>query len=73
MVVHIAGIDEASFAIYSQVFTLSYFIGLFGFPYIAGQVVKVSNFDCLLISMIIFIAANGVLLAIQMFSTIRKH
>ncbi|MCP3392204.1 MFS transporter [Bradyrhizobium sp. CCGB12] len=73
MVLHIAGNDEASFAIYSQVFTLSYFIGLFGFPYIAGQVVKVSSVDCLLISMVMLITANGVLLAIQVFSTIRKH
>lgn len=73
MVVHIAGIDETSFAISSQVFTLSYFIGLFGFPYIAGQIVKVSNFDCLLISMMMLIAANSALLAVHMCSTIRRH
>lgn len=48
-------------------------MGLFGFPYIAGQVVKVSNFDCLLICMMMLIAANAVLLAVHMFSTIRKH
>ncbi|MGY3361718.1 MFS family permease [Bradyrhizobium sp. GM0.4] len=73
MIVHIAGVEETSFAISSQVFTLSYFMGLFGFPYIAGQVVKVSNFDCLLICMMMLIAANGVLLAVHMFSTIRKR
>ncbi|WP_247355004.1 hypothetical protein [Bradyrhizobium sp. 160] len=73
MIVHIADIDETAFAISSQVFTLSYFIGLFGFPYVAGQVVKASNFDCLLIGMMMLIAANGVLLAVHMFSTNRKH
>lgn len=73
MVVHIASTDETSFAISSQLFTLSYFIGLFGFPYIAGHIVKVRGFDFLLISMMMLIAANGVLLLVQMFSTIRKH
>ncbi|MBB4263048.1 MFS transporter [Bradyrhizobium sp. CIR3A] len=73
MVVFIAGTDGTSFAVASQVFTLSYFIGLFGFPYIAGQVVKASSFDELLISMMMLIVANGVLLATQVVSNGQKH
>ncbi|WP_375784729.1 MFS transporter [Bradyrhizobium sp. Pha-3] len=73
MVVHIAGIDGTSLAIASQVFTLSYFIGLFGFPYIAAQVVKAGGFDHLLMSTIMLIVANGVLLTIQVFSTSGKQ
>ncbi|MFB9263028.1 MFS transporter [Bradyrhizobium erythrophlei] len=73
MVIYIAGIDRTSLAISSQVFTLSYFVGLFGFPYIAGQIVKAGGVDYLLLSAMMLIVANGVLLAIQVFSTSRKH
>ncbi|WP_342723655.1 MFS transporter [Bradyrhizobium sp. B097] len=73
MVVHIAGNDGTSLAIASQVFTLSYFIGLFGFPYIAAEIVKAGSFDYLLMSMIMLIVANGVLLTTQVFSTSGEH
>ncbi|MCA1395692.1 MFS transporter [Bradyrhizobium sp. BRP56] len=73
MVVHLADTGGTSLAIASQVFTLSYFIGLFGFPYIAGQIVKSGSFDNLLISMMILIVANAVLLATQVFSGSREH
>ncbi|MGY2804077.1 MFS transporter [Bradyrhizobium sp. USDA 4506] len=73
MVVDIAGMDGTSLAIASQVFTLSYFIGLFGFPYIAGQIVKAGSFDHLLISMMVLIVANAILLATQVFSASRDR
>ncbi|VIO69951.1 hypothetical protein CI1B_30700 [Bradyrhizobium ivorense] len=73
MVVYIADTDGTSLAIASQVFTLSYFIGLFGFPYIAGQIVKAGSFDNLLIGMMVLIVANAVLLATQVFSASRER
>ncbi|WP_420969707.1 MFS transporter [Bradyrhizobium sp. B120] len=73
MVVYIAGFDGTSLAIASQVFTLAYFIGLFGFPYIAAQIVKAGGIDYLLMSTIMLIGADGVLLTIQVFSTSGKH
>ncbi|MGY3533299.1 MULTISPECIES: MFS transporter [Bradyrhizobium] len=73
MVVFIAGTDGTSLAVASQVFTLSYFVGLFGFPYIAGQIVSVHSFDDLLISMMMLVGGNGIVLAIQVFSTSRER
>ncbi|WP_083632614.1 MFS transporter [Bradyrhizobium sp. NAS96.2] len=73
MLVFIAGEDERSLAVASQVFTLSYFVGLFGFPYVAGQVVNAHGFDNLLVIMMILVVANGVVLAIHVFSTTRER
>ncbi|UGY25755.1 MULTISPECIES: MFS transporter [Bradyrhizobium] len=73
MVVHIAAIDGSSLAVASQVFTLSYFIGLFGFPYIAGQIIGVGSFDYLLMSMMLLVGANGALLTIQVFVSGGRH
>ncbi|MGY4473451.1 MFS transporter [Bradyrhizobium sp. USDA 3364] len=73
MVVFIAGTDGTSLAVASQVFTLSYFVGLFGFPYIAGQIVSALSFDDLLISMMMLVGSNGIVLAVQVFSTSRER
>ncbi|MGY3443366.1 hypothetical protein ACVW17_003367 [Bradyrhizobium sp. USDA 4473] len=73
MAVDLADQDGTPLAIASQVFTLSYFVGLFGFPIIAGQIVKASSFDHLLMSMMTLVVANTVILATQVFSAGRTH
>ncbi|MGY3591636.1 MFS family permease [Bradyrhizobium sp. USDA 4341] len=69
MVVLIASTDGTSLAVASQVFTLSYFVGLFGFPYIAGRILSAHSFDDLLMIMMMLVGGNGIVLAIQVFST----
>ncbi|WP_225646223.1 MFS transporter [Bradyrhizobium australafricanum] len=73
MAVDLADRDGTPLAIASQVFTLSYFVGLFGFPSIAGQIVKASSFDHLLMSMMMLVVANAVILTTQVFSAGRAH
>ena len=47
-----------SIAMASQVFTLGYFIGLFGFPYVAGSVIAARGIDIALFVVMGFGAVN---------------
>ncbi|MEQ8966157.1 MAG: MFS transporter [Azospirillaceae bacterium] len=62
-VVHLAGATGRPVAVASQVFTLSYFLGLFGFPYLAGAILAGAAFDTLLVAMAGLVAVNLLLLA----------
>lgn len=64
MVIDLAEQYGVPLLISSQAFTLSYFIGIFGFPYFAGQVIQRSGFDTLLLVMIGLVALNGLLLGL---------
>ena len=50
--VNIAEAKGLSIAASSQIFTLFYFVGIFGFPFIAGQLIAVSSVHTLLLSVI---------------------
>ncbi|MDQ0396343.1 MFS transporter [Labrys monachus] len=58
MVVNLAGECGLSVPVASQVFTLGYFIGLFGFPYFAGSLIAAYGIDSALIAMAGLVAAN---------------
>ena len=64
MVIDLAEQYAVPLSISSQVFTLSYFIGIFGFPYFAGQVIQGFGFDTLLLVMIGLVILNGLLLGL---------
>lgn len=58
MVVNLAGEHDLSVPVASQVFTLGYFVGLFGFPYIAGSLIASRGIDAALLTMIALVTAN---------------
>ncbi|SEP38604.1 Predicted arabinose efflux permease, MFS family [Methylobacterium sp. ap11] len=58
MVVNLAGAKDLSVPVASQVFTLGYFIGLFGFPFVAGRVIAGYGIDAALVVMAALVAAN---------------
>ncbi|MFH6783358.1 MULTISPECIES: MFS transporter [Methylobacterium] len=58
MVVNLAGERGLSIPAASQVFTLGYFVGLFGFPFIAGSVIAVYGIDAALLVMVGLVMAN---------------
>jgi hypothetical protein len=58
MAVNLAGARGLSVSIASQVFTLGYFIGLFGFPFAEGGIIHAHGIDAALIGMMGLIAAN---------------
>jgi MFS family permease len=60
----LAAEDGLSVAATSQVFTLGYFIGLFGFPFIAGVVLSYAGPSRLVVAMMVLIAINLVVLQI---------
>jgi len=63
MAVNIAGEHGLSIPVTSQIFTLAYFVGLFGFPYIAGVLVKYGGINQMLMVTLVIVAANICLLA----------
>ncbi|NTB87670.1 MFS transporter [Agrobacterium tumefaciens] len=58
MVVNLAGERGLSIPVASQVFTLGYFVGLFGFPYFAGSLIATHGIDTALLAMIGLVTAN---------------
>ncbi len=58
MIVNLAGERGLSIPVASQVFTLGYFIGSFGFPYIAGNLIAARGIDAALLVMMGLVAAN---------------
>jgi hypothetical protein len=62
MVVNMAGDLGLSIAVTSQVFTLSYFVGLFGFPYVGGVVISSSGVNAVLALMAAIVLSNICLL-----------
>lgn len=72
MVIDLAEQYAVPLSISSQVFTLSYFIGIFGFPYFAGQLIQRFGFDKLLLVMISLVILNGLLLGLLAFQRRRS-
>lgn len=73
MVVNFAGERGLSVPVASQVFTLGYFIGLFGFPYVAGRVIGQFGIDAALEVMMALVIANMIVaLAMIVFAPERK-
>ncbi|MCG2599611.1 MFS transporter [Achromobacter insuavis] len=58
MVVNIAGESDLSMPVASQVFTLGYFAGAFGFPYVAGRLIAAHGIDVVLGAMMALVAVN---------------
>ncbi|WP_413992299.1 MFS transporter [Labrys okinawensis] len=58
MVVNLAGERNLSVPVASQVFTLGYFVGQFGFPYIGGSLIAARGIDAALLAMIGLVAVN---------------
>ncbi len=58
MVVNLAGTRGLSIPVASQVFTLGYFVGLFGFPFVAGSVIAARGIDAALAVMMGLVVAN---------------
>lgn len=58
MVVNLAGERGLSIPVASQVFTLGYFVGSFGFPYFAGSLIADDGIDAALLVMVGLVAAN---------------
>lgn len=63
MAVNLAGEQGVSVPVTSQIFTLAYFIGLFGFPFIGGQLIRSSGPNAMLLALLAAVAINVVLLA----------
>ncbi len=59
--VNLAGEHGLSVPTASQIFTLAYFLGLFGFPIIGGQLVRGFGPDVMLLSLLSATALNAVL------------
>ena len=55
---NIAGEQGLPISVTSQVFTLSYFVGLFGFPYVGGVVISSSGVNALLAVMVVIVLVN---------------
>lgn len=58
MVVNLAGDANLSIAVASQVFTLGYFAGAFGFPYVAGRLIAANGIGVALGAMMALAAIN---------------
>ena len=58
MAVNLAGTLNLSIPVASQVFTLGYFGGAFGFPYVAGRLIALSGIDMALLLMAGLVAVN---------------
>ncbi len=50
--VNIAEANELSVSVSSQIFTLFYFVGIFAFPFIAGNIIATTSVDTMLIIML---------------------
>lgn len=61
MAVNLAGERGLSVPVTSQIFTLAYFLGLFGFPFIGGQLIREFGPDAMLLTLLGATAFNGVL------------
>lgn len=61
MVVNFAGESNLSIPVASQVFTLGYFAGAFGFPYVAGKLIAASGINLALGAMMALVAVNIVI------------
>lgn len=58
MIVNLADERGLSIPVASQVFTIGYFIGAFGFPYIAGGIIRSHGIDMTLFLMMAIVMAN---------------
>ncbi|PJM87194.1 MFS transporter [Achromobacter ruhlandii] len=58
MVVNLAGESNLSIPVASQVFTLGYFAGAFGFPYVAGRLIAAHGIGVALVAMMALVAIN---------------
>ncbi|MEX3901511.1 MULTISPECIES: MFS transporter [Paraburkholderia] len=63
MAVNLAGDAELSVPVTSQVFTIAYFAGVFGFPYIAGMLVAHGGINLMLTVTLAIASVNVLLLA----------
>ncbi|MGY8678588.1 MFS transporter [Bradyrhizobium sp. UFLA05-153] len=61
MAVNLAGERGLSVPVTSQLFTLAYFLGLFGFPSLGGQLIGGFGVDAMLLTLLGATAFNGVL------------
>ncbi|MGY8663452.1 MFS transporter [Bradyrhizobium sp. UFLA05-109] len=61
MAVNLAGERGLSVPVTSQIFTLAYFLGLFGFPFLGGQLIREFGPDAMLLTLLGATAFNGVL------------
>ncbi|KYH01527.1 MFS transporter [Bradyrhizobium sp. DOA1] len=61
MAVNLAGERGLSVPVTSQIFTLAYFLGLFGFPFLGGQLIREFGPDAMLLTLLGGTAFNGVL------------
>lgn len=66
MVVNFAGELNLSVPVASQVFTLGYFIGLFGFPYVAGTLIAAKGMDSALFVMMGLVAINVIIASLML-------
>lgn len=58
MVVNLAGESNLSIPVASPVFTLGYFAGAFGFPYVAGRLIAAHGIGFALAAMMALVAVN---------------
>jgi MFS family permease len=63
MAVNLAGDHEVSVPVTSQIFTLAYFLGLFGFPLVGGQLIRGFGPDVMLLTLLGATALNALLVA----------
>ncbi|WP_035664660.1 MFS transporter [Bradyrhizobium sp. Ec3.3] len=61
MAVNLAGERGLSVPVTSQIFTLAYFLGLFGFPFLGGQLIREFGLEAMLLTLLGATAFNGVL------------
>ncbi|MCE4062344.1 MFS transporter [Pandoraea sputorum] len=64
MAVNVAETLGISAAVASQVFTLGYFAGAFGFPFVAGRLVAASGIDAAIVTMLCLVGFNVLAAAI---------
>ncbi|MDH6152421.1 MULTISPECIES: MFS transporter [Paraburkholderia] len=65
MAVNLAGDHGVSVAVTSQICTLAYFIGLFGCPFLCGDLIHVFGADAMLVVLLGAVLANVVLLGVM--------
>ncbi|WP_445219819.1 MFS transporter [Bradyrhizobium sp. Pa8] len=61
MAVNLAGERGVSVPVTSQIFTLAYFLGLFAFPFVGGQLIREFGLEAMLLTLLGATAFNGVL------------
>jgi MFS family permease len=62
MAVNLAGERSLSASVSSQVFTIAYFVGLFGFPYVAGLLITHGGVNLMIAVIIIVVVINLLML-----------